>query len=181
MLAPHLERIGGVVLEPTAFQVRLAGAKGVLSVWPRDVWSRAPVRGWSANSTEYNTVYSATKSAGDSAEGGYEEVSVHVWLRDSMVKFESARMSLEVVNWSRFMPCYLNRQIITLLSTLGVPDQVFLDLQVRPRQALARSNSVECDVGSSTVQYCAVPNCTVQCSAGLHCTVLYATVQSWKR
>jgi len=55
----------------------------------------------------------------------------YVWLRDSMVKFESDRTALEVVNWNRWMPCYLNRQLITLLSTLGVPDQVFVDLQVR--------------------------------------------------
>jgi len=29
------------VLEPTAFQVRLGGAKGVIAVWDRGVWADA--------------------------------------------------------------------------------------------------------------------------------------------
>ncbi|TKY48121.1 RNA-dependent RNA polymerase 1 [Spatholobus suberectus] len=32
---------------------------------------------------------------------------------------------LDVLAWSKYKPCYLNRQIITLLSTLGVKDRVF--------------------------------------------------------
>lgn len=50
-------------------------------------------------------------------------------LRPSMRKFSSTHIGLEVLSWSKFLPCYLNRQIITLLNTLGVPDAVFLRLQ----------------------------------------------------
>lgn len=50
-------------------------------------------------------------------------------LRDSMKKFISMHDVIEVVNWSRFLPCFLNRQIITLLSSLKVPNRVFIDLQ----------------------------------------------------
>ena len=47
-------------------------------------------------------------------------------LRPSMRKFESAHSVLEVVSWTKFQPAFLNRQIITLLTSLGVPDAVFL-------------------------------------------------------
>ncbi|GJP33287.1 hypothetical protein CLOM_g17834 [Closterium sp. NIES-68] len=53
----------------------------------------------------------------------------HMWVRPSMDKFESQHADVEVINWTRPQPCFLNRQIVTLLSTLGVPDQVFLDMQ----------------------------------------------------
>ncbi|ORX92476.1 RdRP-domain-containing protein [Basidiobolus meristosporus CBS 931.73] len=52
-----------------------------------------------------------------------------VHIRPSQVKFESDHNILEIVKVATYIPCYLNRQIITLLSTLGVPDTVFLDLQ----------------------------------------------------
>ncbi|KAI5056194.1 hypothetical protein GOP47_0029715 [Adiantum capillus-veneris] len=50
-------------------------------------------------------------------------------LRESMEKFISRHDFIEVVTWSRFQPCFLNRQIITLLSALQVPNSIFLDLQ----------------------------------------------------
>lgn len=50
-------------------------------------------------------------------------------LRPSMNKFPSTHIGLEILNWSKFLPCYLNRQVITLLSTLGVPDLVFERMQ----------------------------------------------------
>ena len=52
-------------------------------------------------------------------------------LRPSMRKFSSTHIGLEVLNWARFLPCYLNRQIISLLSTLGIEDHVFENLQER--------------------------------------------------
>jgi hypothetical protein len=53
-------------------------------------------------------------------------------LRKSMVKFEGSEIhqQLEVCSFSKPMPCYLNRQVITLLSTLGISDQTFIDLLV---------------------------------------------------
>ncbi|KAL5975839.1 RNA-dependent RNA polymerase [Asimina triloba] len=50
-------------------------------------------------------------------------------LRPSMNKFKSSHTMLEVVSWPRFQPAFLNRQIVTLLSALGVPDDVFSKLQ----------------------------------------------------
>ena len=50
-------------------------------------------------------------------------------LRASMNKFISNHHVIEVINWSRYLPCFLNRQIITLLSSLNVPNEVFINLQ----------------------------------------------------
>lgn len=50
-------------------------------------------------------------------------------LRPSMKKFESGHTMLEVITWTRFLPCFLNKQIITLLSSLSVPDNAFHVLQ----------------------------------------------------
>ncbi|KAK6917984.1 RNA-dependent RNA polymerase, eukaryotic-type [Dillenia turbinata] len=49
--------------------------------------------------------------------------------RNSMCKFESNNRMLNVTKCSESMPCYLNREIVTLLSTLGVKDEVFEALQ----------------------------------------------------
>ncbi|KAL3751152.1 hypothetical protein ACJRO7_012034 [Eucalyptus globulus] len=46
-------------------------------------------------------------------------------LRSSMLKFESSYTKLDVLAWSMYRACFLNRQIITLLSTLGVEDHIF--------------------------------------------------------
>lgn len=50
-------------------------------------------------------------------------------LRKNMLKFESKNTMLNVTKWSESMPCFLNREIIILLSTLGVKDEVFEELQ----------------------------------------------------
>ncbi|KAF3945295.1 hypothetical protein ACB098_03G083200 [Castanea mollissima] len=64
--------------------------------------------------------------------GGYKGVvavdptsSMKLSLRKSMCKYKSGNIKLDVLEWSRYQPCFLNRQIITLLSTLGVMDRVF--------------------------------------------------------
>lgn len=50
-------------------------------------------------------------------------------LRKNMLKFESKSRMLNINKWSESMPCFLNREIITLLSTLGVEDEAFEALQ----------------------------------------------------
>jgi hypothetical protein len=87
--------------------------------------------------------------------GGYKGTLVQhahssefkVVFRNSMKKFESPSEILEICRVSRALPCYLNRQVITLLEALGVNDTVFSDLQYdfirslefRDRAATARS------------------------------------------
>lgn len=46
-----------------------------------------------------------------------------------MNKFQSTHNILEICAWTRFQPGFLNRQIITLLSALGVPDEIFWQMQ----------------------------------------------------
>lgn len=52
-----------------------------------------------------------------------------VMFRKSMKKFESHHNVLEVLNYSRSISLRLNRYVILLLSSFGVPDEVFLNLQ----------------------------------------------------
>ncbi|ORZ09851.1 RNA dependent RNA polymerase-domain-containing protein [Absidia repens] len=50
-----------------------------------------------------------------------------VQLRPSQIKFNSDHYMLEVIRTSSHISAYLNRQAITLLSSLGVKDDVFMD------------------------------------------------------
>lgn len=62
--------------------------------------------------------------------GKTESYGVKVLFRPSMNKFAANNHSIDVVHTSaRPSMGYLNRQIILLLSSLGIPDQTFLSLQ----------------------------------------------------
>ncbi|XP_059658136.1 RNA-dependent RNA polymerase 6-like isoform X1 [Cornus florida] len=50
-------------------------------------------------------------------------------LGPSMDKFESNHKILEICSWTRFQPGFLNREIVTLLSTLNVQDEIFWRMQ----------------------------------------------------
>ncbi|TXG57065.1 hypothetical protein EZV62_018378 [Acer yangbiense] len=81
--------------------------------------------------------------------GGYKGVvavdptsSKKLSLRNSMSKYESDFRKLDVLGWSKYQPCYLNRQIITLLSTLGVQDHIF---EKKQREALDQLDAILTD------------------------------------
>lgn len=77
---------------PSAFQFRLGGAKGVLTI-----------------------------------DESLANTRIKVQLRPSQIKFESKHLTLEVIRTSTYIHGYLNRQVITLLSALGIKDEVFMD------------------------------------------------------
>ncbi|KAF5442821.1 hypothetical protein F2P56_035439 [Juglans regia] len=81
--------------------------------------------------------------------GGYRGVvavdptsSTKLSLRKSMFRYNSLDTKLGVVAWSKFQPCFLNRQMITLLSNLGVKDQAF---QKRQREVIDLLNAMLTD------------------------------------
>ena len=48
-----------------------------------------------------------------------------IYIRPSQAKFLAQHQGLEINRWSQFSSAYLNRQLITILKTLGVKDSVF--------------------------------------------------------
>ncbi|GAB4833822.1 multidrug resistance protein [Ancistrocladus abbreviatus] len=81
--------------------------------------------------------------------GGYKGVvavdplsSVKLSLRKSMCKYDSQETKLVVLAYSKYQPCFLNRQLITLLSTLGVGDHVFENKQ---REAVDQLDAILTD------------------------------------
>ncbi|KAK6496464.1 hypothetical protein TWF481_002481 [Arthrobotrys musiformis] len=82
---------------PCAFQFRLGGCKGVLVVDPNIKRTEA------------------------------HEASFRVCIRPSQRKFDAEHKSLEIIRYSDFSAATLNRQLIQVLSDLGLEDEVFID------------------------------------------------------
>ena len=71
-----------------------------------------------------------------------------ICLRKSMMKFESNgfKNSLELLDYNKYRPGYLNRQIIMLLLTNGLDPKVFLYLQDQNIQSLAKMDSADANI-----------------------------------
>ncbi len=54
-----------------------------------------------------------------------------------MWKFESDHNVLEILSHSKYLPGHLNHQVIAIMSSMGVPDLAFLDLQASQVQHLS--------------------------------------------
>ena len=98
------ERFG--YLPCSAFQIRIGGAKGVLM-----------------------TMKSNEDLVNKETGRKYD-----IRLRESQIKFPSNDLTFNVVRCATYSQGYLNRQLIILLSCLGVPDQIFIDLQRKAKQ-----------------------------------------------
>ncbi|KAF3930202.1 hypothetical protein ABW20_dc0102476 [Dactylellina cionopaga] len=82
---------------PSCFQFRLSGCKGVLAVDP------------------------------NLKRGETSDASFQICIRPSQRKFEAEHNILEIIKCSTFSVATLNRQLIAVLSDLGLDDQIFLD------------------------------------------------------
>ncbi|KAL4196139.1 hypothetical protein AMTRI_Chr04g244530 [Amborella trichopoda] len=94
-----------------------------------------------------------TPSAFQIRYGGYKGVVAvdptsryKLSLRGSMRKYSSNNTKLDVLAYSKFQPCFLNRQVITLLSTLGVQDNVF---ETKQKDAVSQLDKILVDPESA--------------------------------
>ncbi len=65
--------------------------------------------------------------------------ATNVKIRRSQFKFETTYSGMEIIRWSEYWVATLNRQLILVLSALGVPDVIFLLIQETEIQLMERA------------------------------------------
>ena len=65
--------------------------------------------------------------------------ATNVKIRNSQFKFETTYSGMEIIRWSEYWVATLNRQLILVLSSLGVPDDIFLLIQDKEIQLMERA------------------------------------------
>jgi RNA-dependent RNA polymerase len=65
--------------------------------------------------------------------------ATNVKIRRSQFKFETTYSGMEIIRWSEYWVATLNRQLITVLSAIGVPDDIFLLMQEREIELMERA------------------------------------------
>lgn len=119
-LAYKVARFLNVSYVPAALQIRIGGFKGVVSVF----WNESELK--SVNHTNKQTKLTYP----DQNNICRRQIEPNTLiLRESMKKFDSDHKVLEVVSYSQYTGCKLNRQIIILLEALGINKNVFLEMQ----------------------------------------------------
>ena len=103
---------------PSAFQIRCGGYKGNQASFGNH---RRQCVAYIRSFLGMVCVDIANKLTSDS--------KTNVAFRPSMNKFESENCSIDIVRAANYSMSYLNRQIILLLSSQGIPDSVFHTLQ----------------------------------------------------
>lgn len=130
----EVEHISDIEVFCNGIKYNFSDGIGVMSVaFATDVANRVVKQG-------------AVPSAFQIRFGGYKGVvaqdpgcrTAKLRLRASMCKFDSPHSEFEVLSFSKPQACYLNRQIIILLSTLGIEDAVFEGMQDEMLQQLDR-------------------------------------------
>lgn len=67
--------------------------------------------------------------------------ATNVKLRHSQFKFETIYSGIEIIRWSEYWSANLNRQLILVLSALGVPDEIFLEMQEKEIRLMEKAMS----------------------------------------
>jgi RNA-dependent RNA polymerase len=65
--------------------------------------------------------------------------ATNIKIRKSQFKFETTYSGMEIIRWSEYWVATLNRQLILVLSALGVPDEVFLLIQDKEIKLMERA------------------------------------------
>lgn len=66
-----------------------------------------------------------------------------IYIRPSQYKFPAKHEGLEIIRWSQFAAASLNRQLILILSALGVPDHTFIQKLKKQLSKLGRAMKEE--------------------------------------